>query len=212
MPAVPGIDAPHVFRMWTVPDMDRIHAHLETRSPRRRSSRAAASSGWRWPRRSSARGVATTVVELLPRLMSTMDPEFGGLIAARLEAHGVRVVTGTGVKAVHARAREVELADGGRVPADVVLFSVGRPPRAGPRPRRGPRHRRRRRPAGGRAPADLRSAHLGRGRHERDRAQGVGTDGADTPRGPGQPAGPDRGHERARRVDALRGRASARAS
>jgi rhodanese-related sulfurtransferase len=54
-----------------------------------------------------------------------MDPEFGGLIAARLEVHGVRVVTGTGVTAVHAAPREVELGDGTRVPADMVLFSVG---------------------------------------------------------------------------------------
>jgi rhodanese-related sulfurtransferase len=60
-----------------------------------------------------------------------MDPEFGGLIAARLEAHGVHVVTGTGVAAVHAEHREVELGDGTRMPAEVVLFSVGVRPELG---------------------------------------------------------------------------------
>ncbi|OHD70402.1 MAG: CoA-disulfide reductase [Spirochaetes bacterium RBG_13_68_11] len=131
MPAVPGIDAPHVFRMWTVPDMDRIHAFIENTKP---STAVIAGGGFIGLEMAEAfvqRGIATTVVELLPRLMSGMDPEFGGLIAARLEAHGVRVVTGTGVKAVHAEPREVELGDGSRVPADVVLFSVGVRPELG---------------------------------------------------------------------------------
>jgi NADPH-dependent 2,4-dienoyl-CoA reductase/sulfur reductase-like enzyme/rhodanese-related sulfurtransferase len=125
MPAVPGVDGPHVFRMWTVPDMDRIHTHLESAKPATAVIAGGGFIGLEMAEAFAARGVRTTVVELLPRLMSTMDPEFGGLIAARLEAHGVRVVTGTGVKAVHAGTREVELADGGRVPAEVVLFSVG---------------------------------------------------------------------------------------
>ncbi len=125
MPAVPGIDGPHVFRMWTVPDMDRIHAHLESAKPATALIAGGGFIGLEMAEAFVARGLRTTVVELLPRLMSTMDPEFGGLIAARLEAHGVRVMAGTGVKAVHAGTREVELADGRRVPADVVLFSVG---------------------------------------------------------------------------------------
>src|SRR4030042_1293419 len=86
MPAVPGIDAPHVFRMWTVPDMDRIHAFIENTKP---STAVIAGGGFIGLEMAEAfvqRGIATTVVELLPRLMSGMDPEFGGLIAARLEA------------------------------------------------------------------------------------------------------------------------------
>ena len=125
MPAVPGISGPHVFRLWTIPDMDRIHAHLESARPATAVIAGGGFIGLEMAEAFAARGVRTTVVELLPRLMSTMDPEFGGLIAARLVAHGVRVVTGTGVTSVHAEPREVELSDGGRLPADVVLFSVG---------------------------------------------------------------------------------------
>jgi NADPH-dependent 2,4-dienoyl-CoA reductase/sulfur reductase-like enzyme len=54
-----------------------------------------------------------------------MDPEFGGLIGKRLESHGVRVVTGTGLKAVHPGAAEVELSDGRRIAGAIVLISVG---------------------------------------------------------------------------------------
>jgi NADPH-dependent 2,4-dienoyl-CoA reductase/sulfur reductase-like enzyme/rhodanese-related sulfurtransferase len=131
MPVVPGGEAPHVFRMWTVPDMDRIHAHIESAKPATAVVVGGGFIGLEMAEAFVRRGIATTVVELLPRVMSTMDPEFGGLIAARLEAHGVRVVTGTGVKAVHAESREVELGDGTRVPAEVVLFSVGVRPELG---------------------------------------------------------------------------------
>jgi len=131
MPTVPGIDAPHVFRMWTVPDMDRIHAHIETAKPGTAVIAGGGFIGLEMAEAFVQRGIATTVVELLPRLMSAMDPEFGGLVAARLEANGVRVVTGSGITAVHALTREAELGDGARIPADIVLFSVGVRPELG---------------------------------------------------------------------------------
>jgi NADPH-dependent 2,4-dienoyl-CoA reductase/sulfur reductase-like enzyme/rhodanese-related sulfurtransferase len=124
-PTGPGCDAPHVFRLWTVPDMDRIHAHLEQTKPATAVVVGGGFIGLEMAEAFVQRGIATTVVELLPRVMSAMDPEFGGLIASHLAAHGVRVVTGTGVAAVHADRREVDLGDGTRVPADIVLFSVG---------------------------------------------------------------------------------------
>lgn len=124
-PAGPGCDAPHVFRLWTVPDMDRIHAYIEQAKPATAVVVGGGFIGLEMAEAFVQRGMTTTVVELLPRVMSAMDPEFGGLIASHLEAHGVRVVTGTGVAAVHADRREVELADGTRVAADLVLFSVG---------------------------------------------------------------------------------------
>ena len=33
-PPVEGADSPHVFRLWTVPDMDRIHAYIDSAKPR----------------------------------------------------------------------------------------------------------------------------------------------------------------------------------
>jgi NADPH-dependent 2,4-dienoyl-CoA reductase/sulfur reductase-like enzyme/rhodanese-related sulfurtransferase len=125
MPPIPGIQAPNVFRLWTVPDMDRIHELLESAKP---SSALIAGGGFIGLEMAEAftkRGIATTVVELLPRVMSVMDPEFGGLIAKRLESHGVRVLTGVGLKEIITERREARLGDDRIVPADVVLVSVG---------------------------------------------------------------------------------------
>jgi len=54
-----------------------------------------------------------------------MDPEFGGMISRRMEANGVCVRTGVGLKSIDSRCASVELADGSRVPAGIVLVAAG---------------------------------------------------------------------------------------
>jgi NADPH-dependent 2,4-dienoyl-CoA reductase/sulfur reductase-like enzyme/rhodanese-related sulfurtransferase len=125
VPPVPGADAPHVFRLWTVPDMDRVDAFLEREKPRTAVVVGGGFIGLEMAEAFRKRGLETTVVELLPTVMAVMDREFGVRIAEELEANGVKAITGAGVKAVLAAERQVELSDGRRLPAELVLFSVG---------------------------------------------------------------------------------------
>jgi NADPH-dependent 2,4-dienoyl-CoA reductase/sulfur reductase-like enzyme/rhodanese-related sulfurtransferase len=125
MPALPGADAPHVFKLWTVPDMDRLDAYLATGKPRSAVVVGGGFIGLEMAEAFRKRGLETTVVELLPTVMALMDRELGVAVGRELEAHGVEVVTGVGLKAVHPGDRTVELGDGRRLPADLVLFSVG---------------------------------------------------------------------------------------
>ncbi len=125
LPPVPGIDSPNVFRLWTVPDMDRILEFLEAEAP---ASALIAGGGFVGMEMAEAfvrRGIPTTLVELLPRVMSTMDPEFGGMIARRLEAHGVRVRTGVGLAAIDPGSASVALSDGARAAGAIVLVAAG---------------------------------------------------------------------------------------
>jgi len=125
MPPLPGADAPHVFRLWTVPDVDRLDAFLAERKPASAVVVGGGFIGLEMAEAFRQRGLQTTVVELLPTVMGVMDRELGVAVGRELEANGVQVITGVGLKAVHAAERTVELADGRRVPADLVLFSVG---------------------------------------------------------------------------------------
>ena len=125
MPPIPGGDASHVFKLWTVPDMDRLHDHIEQAKPKRAVVVGGGFIGLEMAEAFCKRGIEVTVVELLPTVMAVMDREFGALVAEELEHNGVHVVAGTGVKAVLPAERAVELADGRRIAADLVLFSVG---------------------------------------------------------------------------------------
>jgi NADPH-dependent 2,4-dienoyl-CoA reductase/sulfur reductase-like enzyme/rhodanese-related sulfurtransferase len=125
MPPIDGIGSPNVFRLWTVPDMDRIQEFIETRAPASAVIAGAGFIGLEMAEAFVSRGIAVTVVELLPTVMSTMDPEFGGLVRERLESHTVKVLTGVGLAAVHPESAEVQLSDGIRIPGAIVLISVG---------------------------------------------------------------------------------------
>lgn len=129
VPSIPGVDQPHVFRLWTIPDMDRLHAFLKDNTPERMVIAGGGFIGLEMAEALTARGVKVTVVELARRVMGTMDPEFGAMIASGLEAAGVSVRTGVGLAEIG--AADVLLTDGTRVAADGVLLSVGvRPERS----------------------------------------------------------------------------------
>ena len=124
-PSMPGADASHVFRLWTVPDMDRLEMHLRERAPRTAVVVGGGFIGLEMAEAFQRRGLATTVVELAPAVMAQMDPEYGALVAGALADAGVQVMTGVGVSAVNAAERTVTLSDGQTLLADLVLFSVG---------------------------------------------------------------------------------------
>ncbi len=69
------------------------------------------------------RGIAVTVVEAAPQVLTPLDPEMAILVHAELVAHGVAVEVGASVTEVEADA--VRLADGRRIPADLVIGAVG---------------------------------------------------------------------------------------
>jgi len=75
------------------------------------------------------RGATVTVVEALERTMArVVSPEISRFYAARHEAEGAAVLLGTGVQALEGsggRVRAVVLADGRRLPADLVVAGIG---------------------------------------------------------------------------------------
>ena len=125
MPPIPGADAPHVFKLWTVPDMDRLHSAIDELRARYAVIIGGGFIGLEMAEAFRKRGLATTVVELLPSVMPAMDRDLGAFVAGELAKNGVQVLTGVSVQTVLPNERMIELSDGRRLPADLVLVSVG---------------------------------------------------------------------------------------
>jgi 3-phenylpropionate/trans-cinnamate dioxygenase ferredoxin reductase component len=73
-------------------------------------------------------GLEVTVVEGMPvPLAGPLGPQLGAVCAELHADHGTRLITGTGVARLvgTGRVEAVELADGRRLPADVVLVGIG---------------------------------------------------------------------------------------
>ena len=73
-------------------------------------------------------GMDTTVLHLMPTLMERqLDPVSAGLLKKDLTKRGMTVLTEANTKAIHGdgRVEEVELTDGTRLKADLVVMAVG---------------------------------------------------------------------------------------
>lgn len=82
---------------------------------------------------STARGLGldVRVIEVLPvPLAGVLGEQMGALCAGLHAEHGVELRCGVGLAALHGgrRVREVELSDGSRLPADVVVVGIGASP------------------------------------------------------------------------------------
>jgi NADPH-dependent 2,4-dienoyl-CoA reductase/sulfur reductase-like enzyme len=76
-------------------------------------------------------GLEVTVIETQPvPLAGPLGTEMGAVCAELHADHGTRLVTGTGVAGLvgTGRVEAVELADGSRLPADVVVVGIGAAP------------------------------------------------------------------------------------
>lgn len=73
-------------------------------------------------------GMQVSVVHLMPTLMERqLDPAAGYLLKKAIEERGIRVLTGANTKAItgNGRVEAVELEDGTRIAADLVVMAVG---------------------------------------------------------------------------------------
>jgi len=72
----PGVAKNHVFKLWTIPDMDRIHKFIEENKPTHAVIAGGGFIGLEMAEALSARGLKVTIVEAAPQVMISMDAEF----------------------------------------------------------------------------------------------------------------------------------------
>ena len=119
-PPLPGFDRVRVLR--TVEDAERLVGEAR-RAPRTAVVIGAGFVGLETAENLARRWIGTTVVEMAPQVLTPLDPEMAVEVAAELVAHGVTVLSGTGVAEVTGDG--VVLSDGRRVPGDLVVAAIG---------------------------------------------------------------------------------------
>lgn len=122
-PPIPGADLDHVFQLWTLADMDRIHAFLEQKQPKTAVVVGGGFIGLEMVEALVKRGIKTTVVEMMPHVMAVMEAEIAGFIQQEMVSYGVSILTGKGVSQIDKKT--VTLNDESSIEADLVLLSIG---------------------------------------------------------------------------------------
>ncbi len=120
-PNLPGADRPHVFPLWTIPEMDALDRAIDSAG-----SAVVLGGGFIGLETAEAlvrRGLNVSVVEMAPHVMANLDDEIAARIEQELRGRGVHLFTGRRAATIDADA--VILDDGRAVPADLVVLSVG---------------------------------------------------------------------------------------
>lgn len=123
IPPLPGVDQSHVFKLWTIPDMDAINKYIKEHNPKHAVVVGGGFIGLETAEAFVERGLSVTIVELTDHLMPPMDAVYGKRIQERFEAAGAKVLVQKGVQSI--QQNTVTLNDGSQIPADLVLLSVG---------------------------------------------------------------------------------------
>ncbi|MDA8284952.1 MAG: FAD-dependent oxidoreductase [Actinomycetota bacterium] len=116
-----------VHLLHTMDDTFALNDTLTNRSAERALIVGAGYIGMEMADSLTVRGLSVTVVEALPQVLPTVDPELATLVEAELVAHGVEVVTGTTVTEIRQAGRELRVsgAAGFTRTVDLVLVVVG---------------------------------------------------------------------------------------
>lgn len=136
-PPTDGLDHPAVHTLRTVPDVDALRETVGRLLDGRDAGAAAPHAvvvgagfiGLEAVEALVHRGLQVHLVELADHVLPPLDAELAPLLAAELDEHGVDLHLGVSATSVTsaegARAVEVTLSDGTRVPADLVVVNVG---------------------------------------------------------------------------------------
>lgn len=131
-PPIPGIDRPGHFVLRDVPDALALDAYLAQHRGGRAVVVGGGYIGLEMAEQLVRRGHPVVVVEALPQVAAFLDPEMAAYVHAELKRNGVELLLGSPVAAFEepesgetAQASVVVLADGRRIPADMVLLGMG---------------------------------------------------------------------------------------
>lgn len=127
IPPVPGVDLQNIVTLWTVPDVDKIKTYVGTFQPEDAVVVGGGFVGLEAVEALLNVGVKVTLIERLNQVMPPLDSELAGILSHHLAQKGVRVILGNGVAKFNGRigVEEVELADGQKIPTDLVIMAVG---------------------------------------------------------------------------------------
>jgi NADPH-dependent 2,4-dienoyl-CoA reductase/sulfur reductase-like enzyme/rhodanese-related sulfurtransferase len=123
VPPIPGADLPNVFTLRDVPDMDRILEFVGSGQPRTAAIIGGGFIGLEMAEAFHRRGMHVTVLEKLPHILPLLDQTLALHLQNQVQVQGFAIITGAEAKSFSPEG--VELAEGGFVPAELILLSVG---------------------------------------------------------------------------------------
>ena len=127
VPDVPGMRLPGVFQMRTPQDAYAMRAYVEEHRVKRAVVVGGGFIGLEIAENLQVRGVSVTVIDMMPQIMpNVLDPEMAAYVKKHLQKSGIRIQTGTALKAVLGENEATGIqTDQGTIQSDLIVVSIG---------------------------------------------------------------------------------------
>jgi NADPH-dependent 2,4-dienoyl-CoA reductase/sulfur reductase-like enzyme/rhodanese-related sulfurtransferase len=127
-PPLPGIDLPGIFTLRTIPDSRLIKRWIVKHGAKKAVVVGGGFIGLEMTENLVRRGLAVTVVEMMPQVMPVLDAEIAAPLHSELTRNGVTLRLGqavTGFEPNDTGGLVVQLQDGSTETTDLVLLAIG---------------------------------------------------------------------------------------
>ncbi|KAF1297513.1 CoA-disulfide reductase [Enterococcus sp. JM4C] len=125
IPPIKGLsEAKNAFSLRSIPDLDQIIDRLQN-GARQAVVIGAGFIGLEMAENLKKRGLAVTIVEKAPQVLSQLDEEMSAFVEKELRKNDIQVITGQSAVEFRAEGKELILEDGTQLTSDVTILSVG---------------------------------------------------------------------------------------
>ncbi len=128
-PPLPGIDLPGIFSLRTIPDSRRMREWIVEQGVKRAVIVGGGFIGLEMAENLAIRGISVSIVEMLPQVMPSLDPEMATLVHDHLVANDVSLHLGDAVAGFEPGTKGhgivVNTQSGEELPCDMVILAIG---------------------------------------------------------------------------------------
>lgn len=126
-PPISGIDSSNIYTLRDIPDTDSIKGFLDEKKPHSAVIVGGGFIGLEMAENLHAAGLKVDIVEALDQVMAPLDYEMAAIVHNHIRSKGCGLHLKDGVKAFEAEGSKtaVVLQSGKRIPADIIILSIG---------------------------------------------------------------------------------------
>ncbi len=125
-PPIPGITLKNIFSLKGIEDAEGIKAAIAEHKALNVTIVGGGLIGVEVAEALTEMGCRVTIVELLPQIMTIVDPEMAAHVEKHFEAHGVKILTSTKVMSFEGTDKvQMVVTDKGKIASDMVVMSIG---------------------------------------------------------------------------------------
>jgi len=128
MPPIPGIDLEGITTLQSLTDADYLRKIRDEGKVKKAAVIGGGLIGVETAEALHLAGIDVIVIEMLPHILSFMNPQLAGLVENHMKVKGAHIETNNGVKefiGTNGKLSAVKLANGTEIPAELAVMAIG---------------------------------------------------------------------------------------